>query len=74
MSAATAYCISKKGGLHRVRPAMGVTDPEVRKKLSEPRWLQYEHESDQQNWPWWQRLIHHFQRCPICKPEKVREQ
>jgi len=53
---------------------MGVSDPEVRKKLSEPRWLQYEHESDKQKWPWWKRLIHRFQRCPICKPEKVREQ
>ena len=50
---------------------MGVSDPEVRKKLSEPRWLQYKHESEKQSWPWWKRLIHRFQRCPICKPEEV---
>lgn len=25
---------------------MGVSDPEVRKKLSEPRWLRYKHESE----------------------------
>jgi hypothetical protein len=43
---------------------MGVSDPEVRKKLSEPRWLQYKHESEKQSWPWWKRLIHRFQRCP----------
>jgi hypothetical protein len=51
--------------------SMGVSDPEVRKKLSEPRWLQFKHESEKQNWPWWKRLIHRFQRCPICKPEEA---
>jgi hypothetical protein len=50
--------------------SMGVSDPEVRKKLSEPRWLQYKHQSDKQIWPWWKRLIHRFQRCPICKPAR----
>jgi hypothetical protein len=54
--------------------SMGMSDPEVRKKFSEPRWLQYKHESDKQSWQWWKRLIHRFQRCPICKPEKVKEQ
>jgi hypothetical protein len=27
---------------------MGMSDPEVRKKFSEPRWLQYKHESEKQ--------------------------
>jgi hypothetical protein len=51
---------------------MGVSDPEVRKKLSEPRWLYFKHVSEKQGWPWWRQLIHHLQRCPACKPEKVK--
>ena len=45
---------------------MGVSDPEIRQKFSEPRWLLNKHLSEKQNWPWWKRLIHQFQRCPIC--------
>jgi hypothetical protein len=43
---------------------MGMSDPEVRRKFSEPRWLQYKHESEKQSWPWWKRLIHRFQHLP----------
>jgi hypothetical protein len=50
--------------------SMGLSDPDVRRKLSEPIWLQYKHESDKQKWSWWKQLIHRFQRCPICKPAK----
>jgi len=53
---------------------MGMSDPEVRKKFAEPRWLQYKHESEKQNWSRWKRLIHRFQHCPICKPEKIKAQ
>lgn len=53
---------------------MGMSDPEVRKKFSEPRWIQYQHESEKQSWPWWKRLLHRLQSCPLCKPEKVKEQ
>ena len=52
---------------------MGMSDPEVRKKLAEPRWLRYKHESEKQDWPWWKRLIHRFRRCPICEPEKAKD-
>ena len=45
---------------------MGVSDPEIRKRFSEPRWLLHKHLSETQNWPWWKRFIHHFQRCSIC--------
>jgi hypothetical protein len=51
----------------------GVSDPELRKKLFGPRWVQYEHESEKRSWPWWKRVIHRLQRCPICKPEKEKE-
>jgi hypothetical protein len=49
---------------------MGVSDPEIRKKLSDARFVQYKHESDRRNWPWWKRLIHRLQPCSICRPEK----
>jgi hypothetical protein len=49
-----------------------VSDPELRKKLFGRRWLQHEHESEKQSWPWWKRMIHRLQRCPICKPEKEK--
>jgi hypothetical protein len=52
---------------------MGMSDPEIRKKLSEARFLQYQHVFDKQNWPFWKRLIHFFQRCPICRPEKLKQ-
>src|ERR1700745_2869369 len=46
--------------------AMGVRDPEVRKKVFGPRW---QHEIENQGWPLWKRLIHRLQRCPICRPQ-----
>ena len=49
---------------------MGVSDPELRKKLFEPRWVQHNHELEKQHWPWWKQLMHRLQQCPICKPEK----
>jgi len=53
--------------------SMGMSDPEARKKLSDARWLQYKHESEKQSWPFWKRLIHRFQNCPLCRPEKVEQ-
>jgi hypothetical protein len=53
---------------------MGMSDPEVREKFSEPRWRQFKHETEKQSWPFLRRLIHRFERCPICKPKKVKEQ
>lgn len=47
---------------------MGVSDPEIRRKVFGPRWVQAQHESEKRDWPLWKRLIHRFQRCPICKP------
>jgi len=38
-----------------VAVANGVSDPEVRKKLSEARWIQYRHECDKQSGPWWKK-------------------
>lgn len=52
---------------------MGISDPEIRKKLSEPKWVRFKHESEKQGWPWWKRLIHRIQGCPICETEKVKE-
>jgi hypothetical protein len=52
---------------------MGVSDPEVRKKITEARWLQFQHLSETQGWPWWKRLIHRLGGCPICRPEKAKE-
>ena len=31
-----------------------------------PRW---EHEIEKQGWPFWKRLMHRLQDCPICKPK-----
>jgi len=45
---------------------MGVSDPEIRKKLFGPRW---QHEIEKQGWPLWKRLIHRLQRCPLCRPK-----
>jgi hypothetical protein len=45
---------------------MGVSDPEIRKKVFGPRW---QHEIEKQGWPLWKRLIHRLQRCPICRPK-----
>ena len=53
---------------------MGLSDPEVRKRLSEPRLQQFQHEEDKKKWPWWRRLMHRFQYCPACRPEKMKEQ
>jgi hypothetical protein len=52
---------------------MGVSDPGLRKKMFEARWLQHGHEADKQSWPWWKRLIHRLQHCPTCRPEKEKQ-
>jgi hypothetical protein len=44
---------------------MGISNPEIQKKVFGPRW---QHEIDKQGWPLWKKLIHRLQRCPICKP------
>ena len=38
---------------------MGVSDPEIQKKVFGPRWL---HEVEKQSWPLWKRLLHRFQK------------
>ena len=48
----------------------GVSDPELRKKLFGPAWVRQEHEIEKLKWTWWKRLLHRFQHCSICKPEK----
>jgi hypothetical protein len=45
---------------------------ELLQKLSEARWAQCRHESERRCWPWWKRLIHRLDRCPICRPEGDR--
>jgi hypothetical protein len=55
-----------------VAVANGVSDPEVRKKLSEARWIQYRHECDKQSGPWWKKLIHRFQPLPDLQARKVK--
>ena len=46
---------------------MGMSDPELRKKLVDSRWVQLQHEREIQKWPQWKRLWHRLQDCPICK-------
>jgi len=48
-----------------------MSDPEVRKKISDARWDHFKHLNDKQAWPWWRKLIHRFENCPICRPEKL---
>ena len=45
---------------------MGISNPEIQKKLFGPRW---EHEIEKQDWPFCKRLMHRLQDCPICKPK-----
>jgi hypothetical protein len=45
---------------------MGISNPEIQKKVFGPRW---EHEIEKQSWPFWKRLMHRLQDCPICKPK-----
>jgi len=45
---------------------MGISNPETQKKVFGPRW---EHEIEKQGWPFWKRLMHRLQDCPICKPK-----
>ena len=52
--------------------SMGISGSDFRKKFAEARWLPYKHRSERQKWPWWKRLLHRFQRCPICRSEKAR--
>jgi len=49
---------------------MGVSDPEIQKKVFGPRW---EHEMEKQSWSLWKRLIHQLQGCPICRPKGETE-
>jgi hypothetical protein len=65
---AVSKCSKFRGG------CMGVSDPEVRKKLSESSWVQFKHESEKQGWPWWKRFLHRFERCPTCRPEERTDQ
>jgi hypothetical protein len=51
-----------------------VSDPELRKKLFGQKWIHYEHESEKQGWPWWKRLIHRLQSCPVCHAKKWKKQ
>lgn len=53
---------------------MGVSDPEIRNRISEDRWLQYQHLCEKQQWPWWKRLMHRLKRCPLCRPERLVSQ
>jgi len=50
---------------------MGVSDPEIRKKVFGPRWMELQHISEKQAWPWWKRLLHRFQHCPICGQQPI---
>jgi hypothetical protein len=45
---------------------MGISNPEIQKKVFGPRW---EHEIEKQSWPFWKRVMHRLQDCPICKPK-----
>jgi hypothetical protein len=45
---------------------MGISNPEIQKKVFGPRW---EHEIEKQGCPFWKRLMHRLQDCPICKPK-----
>jgi hypothetical protein len=53
---------------------MGLSDPQVREQLSEARWLQYKHESEKQGWSAWERFLHRFKSCPICKKARADRQ
>jgi hypothetical protein len=48
---------------------MGVSDPEIQKKVFGPRW---EHEIEKQSWPLWKRLIHRFPTLSILQTENYR--
>jgi hypothetical protein len=50
--------------------AVGVSDPELRKKLFGPKLVQFDHEQEKRSWPRWKRLMHRLRPCPICKPKK----
>lgn len=45
---------------------MGISNPEIQKKVFGPRW---QHEIEKQGWPFWKRLMHRLRDCPICKPK-----
>ena len=54
--------------------SMGMSDPEFRKKLSEPGWIRYKHQSEKLSWPWWKRLIHRFRRARFANRGKSDRQ
>jgi len=44
---------------------MGVSDPEIRKKVFGPRW---QHEIEKQGWPLWKRLLHRYNAARFAGP------
>ena len=57
--------LGSQASKHRSK-TMGISNPEIQKKVFGPRW---EHEIEKQGWPFWKRLMHRLQDCPICKPK-----
>lgn len=50
---------------------MGISNPEIQKKVFGPRW---QHEIEMQTWSLWKKLIHRLQPCSICKPTKPAQE
>ena len=48
---------------------MGISDPEIQKKVFGLRW---QHELEKQGWPLWRKVLHRLTRCPICKVKNDR--
>ena len=48
---------------------MGISNPEIQKKVFGPRW---EHEIEKQGWPFWKRLMHRH-ASPNHKVENFNE-
>jgi len=59
------HFLGSQASKHRSK-TMGISNPEIQKKVFGPRW---EHEIEKQGWPFWKRLMHRLQDCPICKPK-----
>src|SRR5665811_1707642 len=57
--------LGSQASKHRSK-TMGISNPEIQKKAFGPSW---EHEIEKQGWPFWKRLMHRLQDCPICKPK-----
>jgi len=66
---------TRKGQITEIRKRMSdqnFPDAEALRKLSEARWMQFQHEFELQSWPVWRRVIHRLMNCPICRPERVK--